>query len=1125
MQGRGIMTGALRKIILFFVLFVIMGGTAARGDGGEIILDNGDGGTSFTGVWKPSTAAGSFGGDSLWGISGSEYTWHAALPETGNYEVYLWWTAPENRAPDAPIEIVTSGGSEIVRIDQRVNGGRWNLLGQFPFTGEGGGKVTLKAEKSSHWIFNYLPEWMQPATYCADAVKFIFIPEPDDNEEPEPGENEKPTARIEGLDFSYTFQGNPARFRGAGEDPDGTITGYAWHSSIDGDLSEAGSFTTSSLSTGQHVIAFKVMDDKGAWSDPVEAGIEVKPRSASVEQIFLCLGYAGMENRPLYVEELSRLGAVDKGSHWELFRPDQQKTFLFYLIENIEAMRTALETEKAHVIYEGHSNYGLGGLFATTDEIRRQKLYDVLYIDDDRIFNYSSPWVNIRLQGLRTQQAFPFWWPVFKDGTSGIMPYDFGDPRGNPPYNYWITYQIPGDPTHYKLETVRNSGLDRFYGSDVPAWFDSDGNEPDPENPEHRQYFITNTEEWSPSVRMTGDWNETFIPGDCYDENYHWAEAGTGEKCFSWLFRIPREGYYVIDGWWSTRPDATSRATYRVNHAGGTALVAVNQKTAGGRWNRFGEYYFEPGEYSVDLADDQPSGTVVADAVRVNHVDNPPEALEAHFSGVRYGTLPMYVRFRNESTGFYNSRLWNLGDGYTNNTRDDLIYEYTKPGEYTVSLTVSGPSGSSTSTREKYIVVDGKETVDFPQADFSARNRSGAPPLDVRFQDRSYGDFVRWTWDFGDGSSSFEQAPTHRYENPGNYTVTLTATGASGEKFSVTKKNFIRVLIYEKITDNMDYPKTHEGGKIIVYRGEPDIREEDLKFSRMFYYGCNTGNYFLDTFHRGVIFYTVNADLAGAVFPYLAAYVNGASDYEIWQAVQEHMPVFDYYDFSKRPWEQEAEAGAQTLRGTASLASSGGAVSRRAATASLVKEVLSVPLDDRMRELVDPAFKDQSRLLLSDIPRAFEGKKDEAISRAIESLRYPEGFSANGNTSLEGGGILLARGLFEAFSGEAVDPVLRAYEGGTITLRGNLLLSAGRLLHDDRRVKELLLSALLDHRFAEEAEDEAEEGTPMRLCDLAYNQIVLHLEIPGVLRTLGPIHSLETRDDHIGILKGELGIS
>ncbi|MBL8851738.1 MAG: PKD domain-containing protein, partial [Planctomycetaceae bacterium] len=46
--------------------------------------------------------------------------------------------------------------------------------------------------------------------------------------------------------------------------------------------------------------------------------------------------------------------------------------------------------------------------------------------------------------------------------------------------------------------------------------------------------------------------------------------------------------------------------------------------------------------------------------------------------------------------------------------------------------------------------------------------------------DRSYGEITEWAWYFGDGESSSEQHPTHRYAKPGDYVVTLTVTGPKG---------------------------------------------------------------------------------------------------------------------------------------------------------------------------------------------------------------------------------------------------------------------------------------------------------------------------------------------------------
>ncbi len=49
------------------------------------------------------------------------------------------------------------------------------------------------------------------------------------------------------------------------------------------------------------------------------------------------------------------------------------------------------------------------------------------------------------------------------------------------------------------------------------------------------------------------------------------------------------------------------------------------------------------------------------------------------------------------------------------------------------------------------------------------------------FQDRSYGAPSSWRWEFGDGQTSTEQHPVHRYGKEGNYVVTLEVQGPGGK--------------------------------------------------------------------------------------------------------------------------------------------------------------------------------------------------------------------------------------------------------------------------------------------------------------------------------------------------------
>ena len=67
-----------------------------------------------------------------------------------------------------------------------------------------------------------------------------------------------------------------------------------------------------------------------------------------------------------------------------------------------------------------------------------------------------------------------------------------------------------------------------------------------------------------------------------------------------------------------------------------------------------------------------------------------------------------------------------------------------------------------------------------PTANLSGTPRSGDAPLTVAFTDTSVNSPTGWVWDFGDGSGSTDQNPSHTYTTPGTYDVSLTASNAVG---------------------------------------------------------------------------------------------------------------------------------------------------------------------------------------------------------------------------------------------------------------------------------------------------------------------------------------------------------
>jgi len=68
-------------------------------------------------------------------------TWSFSVPKAGRYAVYAWWWDGEWRPTDVPY-VVNASISRTVRVNQQLNGGRWNLLGTFEF--KSGGSIAVK---------------------------------------------------------------------------------------------------------------------------------------------------------------------------------------------------------------------------------------------------------------------------------------------------------------------------------------------------------------------------------------------------------------------------------------------------------------------------------------------------------------------------------------------------------------------------------------------------------------------------------------------------------------------------------------------------------------------------------------------------------------------------------------------------------------------------------------------------------------------------------------------------------------------------------------------------------------------------------------------------------------------
>jgi phosphate binding protein len=153
------------------------------------------------------------------------------------------------------------------------------------------------------------------------------------------------------------------------------------------------------------------------------------------------------------------------------------------------------------------------------------------------------------------------------------------------------------------------------------------------------------------------------------------------------------------------------------------------------------------------------------------------------------GIAPLVVTFTDQSTGSPTSWSWKFGDGATSTIKNPT-HTYSKAGKYSVSLTVKNSAGSNAVTKSNYISVT---TVIKPVAAFTLSPTSGKAPLSVKFIDKSTNNPTSWSWNFGDGSTSTVQNPTHKYIKAGKYTVSLTVKNAAGSNTS-TKSSYINVV-------------------------------------------------------------------------------------------------------------------------------------------------------------------------------------------------------------------------------------------------------------------------------------------------------------------------------------------
>ncbi len=131
------------------------------------------------------------------------------------------------------------------------------------------------------------------------------------------------------------------------------------------------------------------------------------------------------------------------------------------------------------------------------------------------------------------------------------------------------------------------------------------------------------------------------------------------------------------------------------------------------------------------------------------------------------GCQPLTVSFVDQSI-FADTLIWDFGDGNISNDKDP-IHTYKNAGTYSVKLRAIGKGGCENEILKQNIIkVNPKPLAGFTYIIQSEPKVIGTVNF---FPQTKYA--KKYYWDFGDGHTSKDSSPVHRYDIFGDYTVTL----------------------------------------------------------------------------------------------------------------------------------------------------------------------------------------------------------------------------------------------------------------------------------------------------------------------------------------------------------------
>jgi hypothetical protein len=567
-----------------------------------IIIDDPDASFDPEGEWLYySGAADEYGSGFRYTYvnEGSTATWTPDLVQAGRYNVSAWWTANKYRPTNAPYTTNYSGGSETVTVNQKVNGGQWNLLGTYTFAAGTSGYVQLSDAAG-------------PTVVVADAVKFEFV----EGAYELSGQITESAVGLDGVTVALS-----------GDLTDSTTTSGGGYYSF---LVPDGSYTVTPSSTGY---AF----------DPDSRNVSVSG-AGQLNQDFTATLIPTYELSGQITESAVGMDGVTVALSGDLTDSTITSGGGYYSFLVPDGSYTVTPSSTGYAFDPAFINVAVSGAEQLNQDFTAEVVLTVIVNDPDATYAGSWPtWsgqpdeylggFHYTLKGTGADTA-TFTPTIPEDGNYNVYAWwtAYSNRATNAPYTIHYNGGVASDTVgmNQKINGGKWVYLGNYYftaGTDnyVVLSDNADGvvvadavkfeTGAPPAAPTPPYPIVDDADS---TTAILGNWLPWSGTADQYQGGFHYTLKGTGADTATFVTTIPSDGTYNVYAWWTAYSNRATNAPYTTYYNGGTQseTVRVNQQANGGQWVYLGNYYFTAGTDNYVVVSDDADGIVVADAVK-----------------------------------------------------------------------------------------------------------------------------------------------------------------------------------------------------------------------------------------------------------------------------------------------------------------------------------------------------------------------------------------------------------------------------------------------------------------------------------------------------------------------------